>query len=142
MHVANVTALYIVFYLLSLIYDIMPKVFFTRLVEFFSHYNLTIILNMLAILIFMAIFGLFIYRIQKNRSNDLERESAAANQKIVNARIAAGLCSSCGLKTETGDRHCGRCGHALQRTCASCHATTNVDDIYCRSCGEKLEDTL
>lgn len=141
-HVANVTALYIVFYLLSLIYDIMPKVFFTRLVAFFSHYNLTIVLNLLAILVFMAIFGLFIYRIQKNRSTDLERESDAANQKIITARITAGLCSSCGLKTESGDRHCGRCGHALLRRCSSCHTKTHIDDIYCRSCGERVGDTL
>lgn len=137
-HVANVTALYTLFYLLSLIYDIIPKVFFSKLIDLLSRYNLTILFNLVAIVLFMTIFGLFIYRIQKNRSRDLHQASDKRAQKVVFERITAGLCSNCGLKTDPDDVHCGRCGHALQKECSSCHAVTRIDDHFCRSCGEKL----
>lgn len=137
-HVANVTALYILFYLLSLIYDIIPKVFLSKLIEILSSYNLTILFNLVAIIVFMTIFGLFIYRIQKNRSRDLEQESDIKERKIVFERISAGLCSHCGMKSSSDDIHCGRCGHALKRECPSCHSNTHIDDIYCRTCGTEL----
>ena len=69
LHVANVSAVFIVFYLLSLIYDVIPKVFLSKLIALLSQYNLSVLLNLVAILFFMSLFGFFIYRTQLSHIN-------------------------------------------------------------------------
>jgi len=137
-HVANVTAIYIGFYLLSLIYDVIPKVFMKKLIEFFTHYNMTIVLNIFAIIIFMAIFGLFIYRIQRNKSKEFSQMSEVRQARIKRERIHRGDCSECGKKPNHSDTFCGGCGHQLLKECLTCKALTNVNDTHCRSCGKEV----
>ncbi len=133
-NVANVAALYIVFNLCALIYDIIPKVFLSKLVDFLSQYNLTVLLNVAVILIFMAIFGAFIYKIQKNRSIDDKAVIEAENRALKTSRIKKRLCSECGSMNANEDKYCGHCAHSLQKTCQACHTINGTDHKYCSEC--------
>ena len=137
-HVANVTALYIIFYLLSFIYEIIPKIFLTKLIALLSSYNLTIVLNVSAIILFMLIFALFIYRIQKNSAKDLSAQSTKIFKRQQYQWISAGLCSECGLKVKKEDIYCGRCRKSLKKVCQKCQKESESDDLYCRHCGESM----
>ncbi len=138
LHVANVSAVFIVFYLLSLIYDVIPKVFLSKLIALLSQYNLSVLLNLVAILFFMSLFGFFIYRIQKNRSREFHEDSSQRDAVLKKERILKGVCSYCGKVPRAEDKFCGGCAQALSKECQQCHNTTQVDDQYCRSCAHEF----
>lgn len=135
-HVANVSALYIAFYLVSLIYDVIPKIFLKKIIAFFTHYNMTIFLNITAIIIFMAIFGLFIYRIQRNKSKEFSQMSSSRKEKVRRERIRRDNCVECGKTPKLSDKYCAECGHDLYKECSTCKEKTGIDDRFCRECGE------
>jgi hypothetical protein len=131
LHVANVAALYALYYLILFIYDIMPKLFFQKIIAFFMQYNMAIVLNILAILFFIILFGVIIYRVQKNDTTGIKKRK----QELLN--IKQGRCSECG-SVITGD-YCPVCGFKHYHTCPSCHQKTFSRGNYCIHCGEEEE---
>ncbi|MEA3455145.1 MAG: hypothetical protein U9R26_01435 [Campylobacterota bacterium] len=129
LHVANVAALYALFYLILFIYDIIPKLFFQKIIDFFMQYNMTIILNILAILFFITLFGIIIYRVQKNDTTGRKKRK----QELMNLKM--GKCSECGCAIT--DDHCPICGFKHYEECLSCRRETLAKGVYCQHCGKK-----
>ena len=127
LHVANVAALYVLYYLILFIYDIMPKLFFKKIIEFFMQYNMAIVLNILAILFFITLFGIIIYRVQKNDTTGSKKRK----QELQNIKM--GRCSECGCVIT--DDYCPVCGFEHYTECPSCHQKTLSKGVYCTHCG-------
>ena len=136
LNVANVAALYLVFNIFLLIYTIIPKVFFNKLILFLSQYNLTLLLNIAAILFFMLLFGFFINRIQRNRYKDNNLGSSEALQDARRKNLNS--CIECGNKYNEKDKFCGYCSHKLKIECPECKEMVDADCNYCTNCNEKL----
>ena len=138
LNVANVSALYIVFNIFLLVYTIIPKVFFNKLIEFLSQYNLTLILNIAAILFFMLLFGFFIRRIQKNNLKD----TVAGNVgNIKNSRLKSlNTCIKCANKYNPEDKFCGFCSYELKKKCSKCEHEVSSAYSFCTNCKAKLEE--
>lgn len=135
-NVANVSALYLIFNIFILIYTIIPKVFLGKLIEFLSQYNLTLVLNIGAIIFFMLIFGLFIHRIQKNSNVD---NTPLNKTRVKNLRVKAqDTCLSCGNKYNEVDKFCGYCCEELVSECKSCHEVVFKSYTFCTQCSQKL----
>ena len=136
LNVANVSALYIIFNIFLLIYTIIPKIFFNKLIHFLSQYNLTLILNILAILFFMGLFGFFIRRIQKNNLKDIIVDNAGT---IKNSRLKnLNTCIKCGNRHNIEDKFCGFCSHELTQKCSECEHKVSSDYSFCTNCNAKL----
>ncbi|MFK5938141.1 MAG: zinc ribbon domain-containing protein [Sulfurimonas sp.] len=136
LNVANVSALYIVFNIFLLVYTIIPKIFFNKLIYFLSQYNLTLVLNIIAILFFMAFFGFFIRRIQKNNLKDIVADNAGT---IRNSRLKNfNTCIKCGNKHNLEDKFCGFCSHKLKQKCKVCEHEVSSDYGFCTNCDVKL----
>jgi len=135
-NVANVSALYIVFNLFLLVYTIIPKVFLGKLIAYLSQYNLTIFLNIAAIIFFMLLFGFFINRIQKNSAVD----SLVMNkERVKNSRIKeTNRCLNCGNKHNIDDEYCGFCANKLKVECSSCHTLVFKAYPFCTECSKEL----
>lgn len=128
LHVANVSALYALFYGIVFIYDIMPKLFLERLLGFLMQYNLTIVFNIVAIGFFFLLFGFIIYRVQKNGTTGVKKR----NEELKNLKTSK--CSECA--TLITSAFCPVCGFSHYHTCPSCNATTLRKGAYCQACGE------
>lgn len=134
-NVANVSALYIVFNLFLLVYTIIPKVFFGKLIAFLSQYNLTLFLNVASIVFFMLLFGFFIHRIQKNKHTD---EIEVNVNRVKNLRIKElNSCPSCGNKHSESDKFCGVCSTALKGECSECHNVVLKAYPFCTHCAKE-----
>ena len=135
-NVANVSALYIVFNIFLLIYTIIPKVFLGKLIEFLSQYNLTLFLNIGAILFFMLLFGFFIHRIQKNSGVD---NSKFNKDRVKTIRIKDfNSCAKCGNKCNKDDKFCGFCSNELKIKCRHCQSEVEKDYMFCTVCSKEL----
>lgn len=144
-NVANVSALFIVYHIFTLIYQIIPKVFFAKLIAILSMYNFTVILNVLGILFFMGIFGFFIHRIQKNKTKDDKNESGKFQETIRQNRILKDICPDCGKNINFHESdYCGNCGLKIVKECydSECKEKNYCEDNHCRKCGKYLKDTL
>lgn len=66
-------------------------------------------------------------------------------EAMIRARKAQGqihTCSSCGQKTEAGNRFCPHCEASAGSHCPSCGKTIQAGDSFCTGCGVKLELVL
>lgn len=132
LNVANVAALYMVFNFFLLIYTIIPKVFFSKLIFFLSQYNLTVLFNVAAILFFMLVFGILIQKIQKKDHKD---NNSSKNKALFERRLRdSNTCVMCGNSHDKEDEFCGFCSHELKRECTECKEIIPNDYNYCPNC--------
>ncbi|DAB40999.1 MAG TPA: hypothetical protein CFH81_01505 [Sulfurovum sp. UBA12169] len=131
LHVANVAAVYGLFYLVLFIYDIIPELFFQKIIAFFMQHNMVIVLNVLAILFFVVLFGVIIYRIQKNDTTGAKKRK----QELLNLKM--GKCSECGCVID--GEYCFVCGFHHTTPCAACRQPTLRKGEFCRHCGAKMQ---
>jgi RNA polymerase subunit RPABC4/transcription elongation factor Spt4 len=132
-YVTSAAALYGLIELVRLIYYIIPKVFLSKLIAFFTSHNMIIILNILGIIFFLALFGLIINIIQKNH----EKKKKAQN--IQKNRLLKGRCLECNAIIDKEDEFCSFCGSATKKECHSCHTKIEKTALFCPKCGEKSE---
>jgi len=92
-----------------------------------------IILNILGIIFFLALFGLIINIIQKNH----EKKKKAQN--IQKNRLLKGRCLDCNGIIDKEDEFCSFCGSATKKECHSCHTKIEKTALFCPKCGEKIE---
>ena len=131
LHVANVAAVYGLYYLVLLIYDIIPELFFQKIIAFFMQHNMVIVLNILAILFFIVLFGVIIYRIQKNDTTGAKKRK----QELLNLKM--GKCSECGCVID--GEYCFVCGFHHTTLCGACRQPTLRKGEFCRHCGAKMQ---
>lgn len=130
LHVANVAALYALGYLISFVYDIIPKLFFEKIIAFFMQHNMAIVLNIIAILFFIFIFGIVIYRVQKHDTTGEKKR----NQEISNLKM--GKCAGCGCVID--GEYCYICGFHHYIPCEACQKKTLAKAEFCMHCGQSI----
>lgn len=132
-HIALILALPLLWYTLSLLYHVLPKTLLKRLIEFLVEIGLISLLNYIAILLVVLVFGGLIYWIQKRT---LKQKMAVKQSKNYKKLVSWSQCFECEYKIDYTKPFCPFCGVSLHEECASCGEETNVHERFCASCGE------
>jgi ribosomal protein L40E len=127
-HLLVVACIPVFFKVAELVYDIIPRRLLRQFIELLESLKLVAIWHYLLIgLAILAALAL-IYLFQKR---------LFSQEKLMQRRIAKGLCQACGLHLPPDSQHCTACGAAQYRTCSHCQAPTHVHGRYCRACGQE-----
>jgi hypothetical protein len=114
----------------ELVYDIIPRRFLRQLIELLESLKLVAIWHYLVIGVAIFAALALIYLFQKK---------LFSREKLLQRRIARGLCQECGQHLPAGSRHCPACGAAQYRACSQCHERTHVHGRYCMACGHDAQ---
>lgn len=114
-----VTLIPILYTTFVIIYKFLPKVFISKLIEFFYNLEIPFVVYYLLIIIFVIIFTFIIIKIQKRFKEN--------NEKLKNNKISKiqsfnqNLCNSCGNRVSyITMNYCPCCKDILQIECKSC----------------------
>ena len=132
-HISLILALPLVWFTLGLIYHVLPKTLLKSIIEFLVEIGLLSILNYVAILLVVLIFGGLIYWIQKRT---LKKKLSVAVSKNFPRLISWSQCFECEYKIDYTKKFCPFCGVKLHVECSSCKADMNRHEPFCSSCGE------
>lgn len=110
----------------ELLYDIIPRKLLQRIFEVLESFNLVAIWHYIVMAVGIAGALALIYVMQKK---------IFSHQKVMQKRIAKGLCQECGVALASGSQACSSCGFKQFRLCGHCNHDTYVHGKFCRSCG-------
>lgn len=131
-HLLVILMLPVFFGLLSLIFSVIPKIFFTKIIaflisikaEFLGFYGLMVIA---ILVVFSLVYGLQKY-------NSKKQPGLRINKKYINKSI----CSNCDSKVNyEKDNYCSVCSNKIQEECGHCKKNRLVAFLYCRHCGQE-----
>lgn len=125
-HLLVVVLIPVFFKIVELLYDIIPRKLLRQIIELLESLKLVAIWHYLSIGVAIAVALGLIYLFQKK---------LFSREKLLQRRIAKGLCQACGQQLPPGSQHCHACGAAQFRTCSRCNALTHMRGRYCRACG-------
>jgi len=125
-HLLVVAVIPVLFKVAELIYDIIPHKLLRKLIEFLESLKLIALWHYLMIALAIAAALALIYVFQKK---------LFSREKLLQRRIAKGLCQQCGRPLPAGSLACPFCGFAQLKTCAHCNKPTFVYGKFCRECG-------
>ena len=125
-HLLVVVFIPVIFKIVELIYDIVPKKLLKQVFEFLESFNLIAIWHyaMMGIAVITALS--LIYFMQKK---------IFSQEKITQKRIIKGQCQNCGCHLPNGNQACSICGFKQFRQCGHCKGDTYVYGQYCKECG-------
>jgi membrane-associated HD superfamily phosphohydrolase len=133
--VALIPTLYTIF---LIIYKFLPKVFLSKVIEFFYNLDIPFIVYYILVVVFVVIFAIIIIKIQKKFKED--------NEKLKNNKISKiqfynqNLCNSCGNRVSyVSMNFCPICNNRLNIECKNCKSFTINGMNFCQNCGEDLE---
>lgn len=129
-HLLVVTVIPVFLKLAELVYDIIPRRLLRQLIELLESLKLVAIWHYLVIGVSIFAALALIYLFQKK---------LFSREKLLQRRIAKGLCQDCGLHLPPDSRHCPACGAAQYRLCSQCNEPTHVHGRYCRACGHDAQ---
>lgn len=121
----------------SLIYTLLPKVFFEKLLKFFMDLEIPFVVYYFAIAVLILIFTYIIIKIQKRYKKEGEELKNNSISKLESYNRS--ICNDCGNKVnyETMN-YCPNCQNQLRVDCTSCNNKTIKSLKYCSSCSEKI----
>jgi ribosomal protein L40E len=125
-HLLVVVLIPVFFKIVELLYDIIPRKLLRQMIELLESLKLVAIWHYLSIGLAIVVALALIYIFQKK---------LFSREKLLQRRIAKGLCQACGQQLPPDSQHCHACGAAQFRTCSRCNALTHVHGRYCRACG-------
>lgn len=125
-HLLVVVLIPALFKIVELVYDIIPRKLLRQIIELLESLKLVAIWHYLSISAAIVVAIALIYLFQKK---------LFSREKLLQRRIAKGVCQACGQQLPSGSQHCHACGAAQFRTCSSCNALTHVHGRYCKACG-------
>lgn len=128
-HLLAVTCIPVVFKLLKLVYDIIPHRLLERLVEWLQSMKLIALWHYLIMAAAIGGALALVYLFQKK---------LFSRERLMQRRIAKGLCQDCGLQLPAGSRHCPACGAGQYRSCPHCGEAAFVAGRHCPACGRSL----
>lgn len=112
------------------IWDILPHKLLQLVLDFISAFApLVFIVQFLWPLFIVAIFGFFVYRIQKRLYSP---------ENILRRFISDKKCPNCGNSVDFTKPFCPLCAHEIQIHCPHCKSLTVKGMPHCSSCGGKL----
>lgn len=126
-HLLVVVSIPILFKIIQTIYDIIPKKLLKVVMDLLVSLNLIAIWYYLVIAL-SVIAGLFlIYLFQKK---------LFSHEKLLEKRIAKGLCQKCGKLLPHGSQACSACGFLQYKPCGHCGKAMHIFARYCKECGK------
>lgn len=130
-HLLVVVFIPVLFKIVELVYEIIPKKLLEQVIELLESLNLVAIWHYLLMAAgILASLGL-IYLFQKR---------LFSRERLVARRISKGQCQECGAGLPAGSSACPMCGFSQYRPCPACKRPTHVYGRYCRECGAMQED--
>jgi RNA polymerase subunit RPABC4/transcription elongation factor Spt4 len=126
-HLLVVSFIPIFFKIIETVYDIIPKKLLKKLIDLLESLKLVALWNYLIIAIAVAAALFLIYIFQKK---------LFSRDKLMERRIAKGLCQQCGKRLPSGSQACPFCGFGQFKACSACGQTTPVFGKYCKACGK------
>lgn len=127
-HLLVVASIPVVLKIGELVWDIIPKKLLKKLIEFLESLKLVAIWDYLVIAAAIIAALLLIYVLQKK---------LFSHDRLMQRRIAKGLCQECGQHLPPGSRHCPACGAAQFRACPQCNEPMHAHGKYCMACGHE-----
>jgi len=134
--VSLIPTLYTIF---MVIYKFMPKVFISKIINFFYNLEVPFLFYYILIIIFVLFFVFIIIKIQKMFKKHNEKLKNNEIRKIKSYNQS--LCNQCGNKVYyTTMNYCPCCKNVLQIECKSCKKSTINGLAFCQNCGGNLKE--
>lgn len=128
-HLVVIVLVPVLFKVLELIYDIIPKKLLKQVIDLLESLKLVALWHYLLIGVSIVAALALIYLFQKK---------LFSREKLNERRISRGLCQNCNQRLPEDSRACPFCGFGQFRICSQCSKPTHVLGKYCRECGHRL----
>jgi hypothetical protein len=128
-HLLVITIIPVLFKIIQLIYDILPKKFLEDLIALLESLKLIALWHYLAMAFAITATLVLIYVVQKKMFS---------REKLLVKRIARGLCQDCGSHLPLASSACPFCGFGQFKPCNHCGKPTHVYGNYCKECGKPV----
>ena len=125
-HLLVVVAIPILVQVADAAYDVLPKRLLKAVIDLLTALNLVAVWHYLVIAAAIAVGLVLVHVVQRKL---LTRE------RLLERRIAKGLCQACGKPVVPGARACVFCGFVQVVACSRCGGLTPVNARFCRECG-------
>jgi hypothetical protein len=129
-HLLVVVLVPVFFKVVELVYDVIPRKLLRQIIELLESLKLVAIWHYLLIGVAIVAALALIYLFQKK---------LFSREKLLQRRIAKGLCQDCGQHLPPDSRHCPACGAVQYRTCSHCNEPTHMHGRYCKVCGHDAQ---
>ncbi|HEY9129157.1 MAG TPA: zinc ribbon domain-containing protein [Sulfurovum sp.] len=134
-HIIVITLLPIFIDVLCLIFHIIPRRFFEKIIAFLYEYGFIFLGYYFLMFLGIVSIGLVVFLIQRSVAR---REKARKEMKEKTLYIDAynqSRCPNCRNRVDYGKNYCGFCREELNRVCSACHKRTPKHIQYCIECG-------
>jgi len=125
-HLLVIVFIPVVFKIIELLYDIIPRKLLQQLIELLESLHLIALWHYLLMGVAILLALACVYVFQKRWFS---------HEKLLEKRIAKGQCQDCGGKLPTDCIACPRCGFKQFEDCSNCQDPTYVHGKYCINCG-------
>ena len=123
--------------MISLVYELLPKIFIEKVLRFFYEIEIPFIVYYFVITIFIFIFGYLIIKLQKKFKEENNRLKNNSITKVESYN--KNICNNCGNKVDFNTMNfCPCCQNKLKVECDSCHHMTIKGLDYCSNCGKSV----
>lgn len=121
---------------ISLVYTLLPKVFFEKLMRFFANLEIPFVVYYFALAVLVVVFTFIIIRVQKKYKESNSQFQNTSMSKIESYNKS--ICNNCNNKVNYETMNfCPNCQNKIRVKCKACGDMT-VDSLkYCSSCGEE-----
>jgi hypothetical protein len=123
--------------IISLVYELLPKIFIEKVLRFFYEIEIPFIVYYFVITIFIFIFGYLIIKLQKKFKEENNRLKNNSITKIESYN--KNICNNCGNRVDFNSMNfCPCCQNKLKVECDSCHHMIIQGLDYCSNCGKSV----
>ena len=127
-HLLVIVFIPVLFKIVELIYDILPKKFFKQLIDLLESLQLVALWHYLMMAVIILASLALIYFFQKK---------LFSREKLMVKRISKGACQNCGIHLPENTSVCPFCSFEQFKNCSNCGKPTYVFGIFCKECGHK-----
>jgi hypothetical protein len=127
-HLLVVTFIPVLFKILELFYDIIPKKILKKVIDLLESLQLVALWYYLLMGLAVLAALTLIYLLQKK---------LFSRERLLARRIAKGQCQECGAQLRGDIAACPFCGAGQFRECSHCSRPTWLHGKYCRECGHQ-----
>ena len=125
-HLLVIVFIPVLFKIVELIYDILPKKFFKQLIDLLESLQLVALWHYLMMAVIILASLALIYLFQKK---------LFSKEKLMVKRISKGACQNCGTHLPGNTLACPFCGFEQYKLCSNCDKPTYVYGMFCKECG-------
>jgi ribosomal protein L40E len=126
-HLLVVAAIPVFLQLVEAVYDVLPKRLLAAVIRLLTSLQLVAIFHYAVIAAAIAAALLLVAFVQRR---------LFSREKLLEKRIAKGLCQDCGRRLPAGARACPFCGFDQFRGCPGCGGVMQVHAPFCQGCGK------